>query len=82
MNKKDKAEVIALMEQAYRERREYLRKILSESFIEGVLAALKNGHYWKSMTDDALTRHVQSMALKHADSIFPAEEPEEVPDER
>ena len=70
------------MDKEIKERREYLRKILSESFIEGVLAALKNGHYWKSMGDDALQKHVQSMALKHADRILPAEEPGEVPDER
>ena len=70
------------MDKEIKERREYLRKILSESFIEGMLAALKNGHYWKSMGEDALTRHVQSLALKHADSILPAEEPDEVPDER
>jgi len=70
------------MDKEIKERREYLRKILAESFIEGMLAALKSGHYWKSMSDDALTRHVQSLALKHADSILPAGEPDEVPDER
>ncbi|MFA5429314.1 MAG: hypothetical protein WC279_14010 [Sulfurimonas sp.] len=70
------------MDKEIKERREYLRKILSESFIEGVLAALKNGHYWKSMGEKSLLKHVQSLALKHADSILPAEEPDEVPDER
>lgn len=43
------------MDKEIKERRECLRKILAESFIKGMLAALKNGHYWESMGGDHLT---------------------------